>query len=134
MPLGDPHGANFEYTVEGLPQMTYVCTIPVRDVSRSIRFYRDILGFDVTSQCEDYALISRMSCKVMLKRSDNVGVDTGLFFTVDSPYHTRRRLIDQGVVFVVDPTMGPFGTYTSFRDDDGNIISVVDGGFEVEQS
>lgn len=67
----------------------------------------------------------------MLKVSDTVGVDTGVFLAVDSPYNTRRRLMDQGVVFVVDPVMGPFGTYTSFRDDDGNVISVIDGGYKV---
>ena len=46
MPLGDPHGANFEYTVEGLPESVHVCTVPVRDVSRALGFYKDILHMD----------------------------------------------------------------------------------------
>lgn len=129
MPLGDPHGGNFEYTVEGLPQSIAFCAIPVRDVERALSFYCDLLGFGVVSMTDEVAFISRGECRVVLRKSDNVGIDTGLFLAVDCPYNTRRRLMDQGVVFVVDPVMGPFGTYTSFRDDDGNVISVIDCGY-----
>ena len=90
MPLGDPHGGNFEYTVEGLPEAISLCTIPVRDVHRSLGFYRDILGFDVVSEDGDQACIRRGSCRVVLRRSEVVGVDTGIFFAVDSPYNTRK--------------------------------------------
>lgn len=129
MPLGDPHGGNFEYTIEGLPLNIAFNMIPVKEVSRSIGFYRDLLGFDVVSESSDHAHLSRADCNIVLKRSETVGIDTGIFFAVDNPYNTRRRLMDQGVVFTVDPTMGPMGTYTSFRDDDGNVISVVDADY-----
>lgn len=129
MPLGDPHGGNFEYTTEGLPIFIAFNIIPVREVSRSKLFYCDLLGFETVSESSEYAHLSRMDCNILLKKSESVGIDTGLFFAVDNPYNTRRRLMDQGVVFTVDPVMGPMGTYTSFRDDDGNIISVVDAGF-----
>lgn len=129
MPLGDPHGGNFEYTTEGLPLNVAFNVIPVSDISRSERFYCELLGFEVVSESSDHAHLSRAGCNIVLKRSETAGIDTGIFFAVDNPYNTRRRLIDQGVVFTVDPTMGPMGTYTSFRDDDGNVISVVDAGF-----
>ncbi len=126
MPLGDPHGANFEYTVEGLPESVFVCTIPVRDVSRSVGFYRDILHMDVLSEDDDAVYLRRGECRVVLKRSEKTGIDTGLYFGVDSPYNTRRRLIDEGVVFVQEPKRGPFGTFCSIRDDDANVIHLIE--------
>lgn len=124
--MGDPHGANFEYTVEGLPESVFVCTIPVRYVSRSVGFYRDILHMDVLSEDDDAAYLRRGECRVVLKRSEKTGIDTGLYFGVDSPYNTRRRLIDEGVVFVQEPKRGPFGTFCSIRDDDANVIHLIE--------
>ncbi|MBE6518052.1 MAG: hypothetical protein E7Z70_00710 [Thermoplasmata archaeon] len=99
MPLGDPHGANFEYTVEGLPESIHVCTIPAKDISRAVGFYVDILSMELLSKDDDQAFLVRGNCRIILKRSDATGIDTGLYFGVDSPYNTRRRLIDEGVVF-----------------------------------
>ena len=130
MPLGDPHGGLFEYTDEGLPGSIFACTVPVRDVTRSIGFYRDILGMEVLSSDDSIAYLCRDGCRVILRRSENVGVDTGLYLGVDSPYNTRRRLIDEGVIFTQEPMHGPFGTYTSFRDDDGNVIHCIETGAE----
>ena len=130
MPLGDPHGGLFEYTDEGLPGSIFACTVPVRDVTRSIGFYRDILGMEVLSSDDSIAYLRRDGCRVILRKSENVGVDTGLYLGVDSPYNTRRRLIDEGVIFTQEPVHGPFGTYTSFRDDDGNVIHCIETGAE----
>ncbi|MBR4244790.1 MAG: VOC family protein [Candidatus Methanomethylophilaceae archaeon] len=126
MPLGDPHGANFEYTVEGLPESVHVCTVPVRDVSRALGFYKDILHMEVLSEDDREAYLIRGDCRIILKKSDSSGVDTGLYFGVDSPYNTRRRLIDEGVVFAQEPKRGPFGTFCSIRDDDGNVIHLIE--------
>ena len=133
MPLGDPHGANFEYTVEGLPETVHVCTIPVRDVHRSIGFYTDILRMEILAEDEDAAYLIREGCRIILKRSDTVGIDTGLYFGVDSPYNTRRRLIDEGVVFEEAPRRGPFGTFCSIRDDDANIIHLIERNAEFKK-
>lgn len=126
MPLGDPHGGLFEYTDEGLPESIFACTIPVRDLEHSLAFYIDILGMRLLGSENGRAYLIRGSCRVVLHESDPVGIDTGLYLGVDSPYNTRRRLIDEGVVFVQDPVRTPFGTTTSFRDDDGNIIHVIE--------
>ena len=127
MPLGNPCGIDeFEYTTEGLPDSIQICTIPVRDVSRSISFYRDVLHMEVLEEDDGCAYLVRGSCRIILKRSDITGIDTGLFFGTSNPYDTRRRLMDEGVVFIQPPTRGPFGTYTSIRDDDGNTISFIE--------
>ncbi|MBE6527630.1 MAG: VOC family protein [Thermoplasmata archaeon] len=126
MPLGDPHGANFEYTVEGLPESIHVCTIPVKDVSRAIGFYTDILCMELLEKDDEVAYLIRGACRIILRRSQTTGIDTGLYFGVDSPYNTRRRLIDEGVVFVQEPKHGPFGTFCSIRDDDANVIHLIE--------
>lgn len=46
MPLGDPHGCNFQYTDEGLPLDTAIVSIPVADVGKAKGFYTDILEMD----------------------------------------------------------------------------------------
>ncbi|MBO5547346.1 MAG: VOC family protein [Candidatus Methanomethylophilaceae archaeon] len=130
MPLGDPHGANFEYTVEGLPESIHVCTIPAKDISRAVGFYVDILSMELLSKDDDQAFLVRGNCRIILKRSDATGIDTGLYFGVDSPYNTRRRLIDEGVVFAQEPKRGPFGTFCSIKDDDANIIHLIETGAE----
>lgn len=126
MPLGDPHGGNFEYTVEGLPEKIFAFEIPVTDLNHSIEFYSDILGLDLLGADEHSAYMIRKECRLILRKSESAGVHTGVIFAVDSPYNTRRRLIDEGVSFVMDPTRTPFGTCTSFRDPDGNVISVME--------
>ncbi len=126
MPLGDPHGGNFEYTVEGLPENIFACIIPVSDLVRSVGFYSEVLGMELLGKDDSSAYMVRGSCRLVLRRSESTGIDTGVVFGVDSPYNTRRRLIDEGVEFVVDPVRTPFGTFTSFLDPDGNIISVME--------
>ncbi len=135
MPLGDPHGGNFEYTVEGLPENIFACIIPVSDMERSIGFYSEVLGMELLGKDGSSAYMVRGSCRLVLRTSDNAGIDTGIIFGVDSPYNTRRRLIDEGVEFVVDPVRTPFGTFTSFLDPDGNVISVMEqkAEFRMEQ-
>ena len=81
---------------------------------------------DVLSEDDDAVYLRRGECRVVLKRSEKTGIDTGLYFGVDSPYNTRRRLIDEGVVFVQEPKRGPFGTFCSIRDDDANVIHLIE--------
>jgi hypothetical protein len=59
-----------------------------------------------------------------------VGIDTGIYLGVGSPYDTRRRLIDEGVVFVEPPVRTPLGTATAIRDDDGNTLHLIETAAE----
>ncbi|MBR4686649.1 MAG: VOC family protein, partial [Candidatus Methanomethylophilaceae archaeon] len=108
----------------------HVCTIPAKDISRAVGFYVDILSMELLSKDDDQAFLVRGNCRIILKRSDATGIDTGLYFGVDSPYNTRRRLIDEGVVFAQEPKRGPFGTFCSIKDDDANIIHLIETGAE----
>lgn len=126
MPLGDPHGGDFEYTDEGLPKNITAVRIPTGDLDTSIGFYSDLLGMEVVDRKDAHAVLRREDAVILLVVSSHTGVDTGFYIGVDDPYALHRRLIDEGVVFMVDPEMGPIGVYTSFRDTDGNVIRAVD--------
>lgn len=130
MPIGDPHGGLFEYTVEGLPERILACVIPVRDPERSKAFYSEVLGMRELGSDGDSVYMIRGECRIILRRCDRVGVEVGAVFGVDSPYNTRRRLMDEDVEFTVPPVRGPFGTFTSFLDPDGNILTVMECGAE----
>ena len=126
MPLGDPHGGDFEYKDEGLPENITAVRVPTKDLSAGMKFYINLLGMDVIVEKESYAVLRRGSAVILMEVSENVGLDTGFYIGVDDPYALHRRLIDEGVIFMVDPESSPVGVYTSFRDYDGNIIRAVD--------
>ena len=126
MPLGDPCGGHFEYTVEGLPQCLSASTVPVSSLERARSFYCDLLGFEVFDLDEKSLYVRRGNCVLILKISASIGIDTGIYIGVENPFDLHRRLIDENVIFVRDPMNSPIGVYTSFRDDDGNTIHAVD--------
>ncbi len=123
-------GGEFEYTDEGLPLSVFAATVPVSDPDRSVRFYSEVLGFEVLGRDPGRAYMRRGDCRLVLQKSEAAGVDTGIWFAVDSPYNTRRRLIDEGVRFASEPARGPFGTSVSIEDPDGNVLRMVDPGAE----
>ena len=126
MPLGDPHGGNFIYTKEGLPSGIALVTIPSRDIARSVRFYNGLLKMEVCSQKDDEAILAAGKDLIRIVKSDSVGIDTGIYLRTDSPYDLHRRLVDEGVIFVMDPKRTDLGLITSFKDDDGNIIYAIE--------
>ncbi|NLL94164.1 MAG: glyoxalase [Thermoplasmatales archaeon] len=128
MPLGDPKGGHFVYGERGLPKNIVSAYIPSRDPEKASRFYVEILGMAATHSSPDAVVLTREGMRLVLKKSDVVGVDTGIVFGVDSPFDLHRRLVDEGVVFTREPTRGPIGVQTSFRDDDGNVLHASDIG------
>ena len=65
MPIGDPHGGNFEYTVEGLPESIFACVIPVRDPRASAGFYSEILGMRELGSDQDNVYMVRGDCRII---------------------------------------------------------------------
>ena len=126
MPLGDPHGGNFIYTDEGIPSGIALITIPSRNVERSVRFYNGLLKMEICSQKDDEAILAAGKDLIRIVKSDSVGIDTGIYLRTDSPYDLHRRLVDEGVIFVMDPKRTDMGLITSFKDDDGNIIYAIE--------
>lgn len=73
-------------------------------------------------------MLRRCGCTLRLFRSDHAGVDTGIFIGVDDPYHFRRRMIDEGVLFHMPPTRTDLGVILSFLDGDRNILYAIGVG------
>ena len=128
MPLGDPHGGNFIYTNEGIPKGIAAVSIPSRNIDRAVRFYTESLKMVLRSRDDDTAVLSVGKDIVIIRRSEDTGIDTGIYLRTDSPFDLHRRLVDEGVIFVLDPKRTPLGLITSFKDDDGNIIHAVEIG------
>jgi len=126
MPIGDPGGGNFMYTTEGLPESVFMAAVPCRDIDRSLSFYNGLLGMDVLYRKKKEAAVRRNGATLLLRASDAVGIDTGIYLGVENPYDLHRRLVDEGVVFVSDPLRTPLGVSTSFRDFDGNVIHAIE--------
>jgi len=126
MPLGDPCGGNFVYTDEGLPESVFMATVPCRNIDLALSFYNGLLGMNVLYKKDKEAAVKRNGATLLLKISDTVGIDTGIYLGVENPYDLHRRLVDEGVVFVKDPIRAPLGVYTSFLDTDGNIIHAIE--------
>ena len=133
MPLGDPCGGHFEYTVEGLPQCLSASTVPISSFERARSFYCDLLGFEEFDSDTKSLYVRWKGCVLILRMSASIGIDTGIYIGVENPFDLHRRLIDENVVFVRDPMNSPIGVYTSFRDDDGNTIHAVDMLGKVEK-
>ena len=126
MPLGDPGGGNFDYTNEGLPESIFMVAVPCRDLGRGIAFYTEILNMTLLYRREKDAVLRREDVTFLLYSSDRTGRDTGIFIGVKNPYDLHRRLIDEGVTFVKDPTRIPMGVCTSFMDSEGNILHAIE--------
>jgi catechol 2,3-dioxygenase-like lactoylglutathione lyase family enzyme len=103
-----------------------MAAVPCRDIDRALSFYSGLLGMDVLYKKEKEAAVRRNGAVLLLKVSDTVGIDTGIFLGVENPYDLHRRMVDEGVVFVRDPVRAPLGVFTSFKDDDGNIIHAME--------
>ncbi len=126
MPLGDPNGGNFQYTVEGLPENIFAFRIPTKNLERAISFYTEILGMKLQNKTDSFAIVKRNKSVFLLAVSKESGINTGVYIGVENPFDLHRRLIDEGVIFIEDPVRGPLGVYTSFKDDDGNILYAVE--------
>ena len=126
MPLGDPQGGMFEYTVEGLPENITAVTVNVTEMKRSVAFYRDVLKMRTVSETDAESIMSSDSFFIILKKTQTVGFDTGIYLGVHDPFEFHRRMVDDGVVFVRHPQRGPIGVYASFRDPDANVLHAVE--------
>ncbi len=126
MPLGDPHGGSFIYTDEGLPKGVAMVSIPVKNLKRSIEFYTRLLGMKLLSEGENVAILSVGKDMIVLRVSDRTGANTGLFLSTESPYDLHRRLVDEGVKFIIDPKRIDIGLITTFADIDGNIVGAIE--------
>ena len=114
-----------------------VVVVPVRDLARSIAFYRDQVGFTLDHETEnEHMHVAQLTprgsgCSIVIGNlpSQNQmapGSLHGLQLVVADAESARSELVDRGVdcdeIQVFDPRDG--GTFFGFADPDGNTWAV----------
>jgi predicted enzyme related to lactoylglutathione lyase len=105
--------------------------IPTRDQSRALKFYTELLGFEVsTDQPFDdqqrwiELRIANSATRVVLFTPEGHESRIGTFFNgtfaCDDVQATYRQLSARGVEFVKPPQQQPWGEFAIFKDPDGN--------------
>jgi predicted enzyme related to lactoylglutathione lyase len=128
--LADPATA----ASEGLSHIAPV--LRVSDISRSLAFYRDRLGFAVEFVYESfYAGVCRDGCHIHLKgspppRRDQTAFEReehiDIYIGVQSAETLWERFASAGVAVVVPLRQMPYGTEFYVRDPDGYILGFVE--------
>ena len=117
--------------------------LAVADFERSLRFYRDLLGFEVEATYDDppYATLTRAGARlslaeqghaaddrpgvVMLAPGDRSRLTAILVLEVDDCLAAYSSLREQGVPFLAEPYSPPWGGHRCFAvDPDGNLIEL----------
>lgn len=121
--------------------------LQVRDVQTSIRFYRDLLGFELFGEIvrsEERGLVAlRLGSSVLKMRYRTAPLRAGVDASLEEPVYgvgftirvdNLRELLEEcaatGVTIERGETPLPFGvvgTVATIRDPDGNLIELVGG-------
>ena len=111
-------------------------TIYVSDQERALAFYRDKLGFKVTTDVTfgapgqemrwlELAVAEGQDTKVVLfKDAEKVGGFSPVVFATDDVEKTYEELSGRGVEYTAKPKQESWGWSSFFKDPDGNIFLV----------
>ena len=104
-------------------------TIPVTDQERAIDFYREKLGFEVTTDAPFGGGLRWIEVRppgattrlVLFPPSDDFPIATpSIVFASDDVSKTHEELSARGVHFTKEPYENPSGQFAHFKDPDGN--------------
>ena len=94
--------------------------LPVRDLSRSIEFYKDVLGFDVEWNAGAVCSVARDRCSIMLQVSEVAGSAT-VWIGLDGD-ELFAALEKSTAKVLQPPTNRPWAYEMKIADPDGNVI------------
>jgi predicted enzyme related to lactoylglutathione lyase len=131
MPIGNPMGDDTQFDERGNLESLDMVMVPVRDLSRSLEFYIEVLGLTLVSRNDTAGLAElaagEKGCRIMLAQKRSAGVDTGLVFTTRSVFDLHRKFVDREVEFVLKPTrINGLGVLVEFLDVDGNHLRALE--------
>jgi len=121
--------------------ITNIHSVPivVIDQDRALRFYRDVLGFEVTADDgsgdfrwltvrppngQTNIMIAKVSPSLP-EMGSRIGKWTGMVFDTDNIESECERLRSHGVTITRPPERQHFGIEAQFADPDGNTIELV---------
>lgn len=124
-------------TTKASESLSYIAPVlRVSDISRSLAFYRDRLGFAVEFVYESfYAGVCRDGCHIHLKCSPPPSRDQtefereehiDIYISVQSAKTLSERFAFAGVAFVVPLRLMPYGTEFYVRDPDGYVLGFIE--------
>lgn len=124
-------------TTKGAESFSYIAPVlRVSDVSRSLAFYRDRLGFTVEFVYESvYAGVCRDGCHIHLKCAlplprDQAALEReehiDICISVQSAETLSERFASAGVAFVVPLRDMPYGREFYVRDPDGYLLGFIE--------
>jgi catechol 2,3-dioxygenase-like lactoylglutathione lyase family enzyme len=103
----------------------------VRDMERSVAFYRDAVGLDVQFSAEAFTFLDGRGVTLALRQTPDLR-DSGddrrveLVFHVEDIDASRRELGERGVAFFIEPRIVTGDQLAGvFRDPDGHILSIL---------
>jgi predicted enzyme related to lactoylglutathione lyase len=105
--------------------------VGVRDLERSIAFYRDVLGFTLVYSAPEFHYaafdVGGVKFAIAASESDSTGQQTGnrhtgIGLVVPDVDAAHKELTAKGVQFTMPPGKMPWGGYMGiFADPDGNL-------------
>jgi predicted enzyme related to lactoylglutathione lyase len=106
-------------------------SVPVSDQDRALAFYTTKLGFRILTDQQfnekqrwiELSIPGAESGVVLFTpdgQQDRIGTFSAISFQCDDVQRTYDELSARGVEFTTPPTKQPWGTYTIFKDPDGN--------------
>ena len=102
----------------------------VRDLERSVEFYRDKLGMNVKDQTANFAFLDGGGVMLMLslplgRASETLSGATEVVFSVEGVGAARQALGERGVEFFIEPrNVAAQFWAANFRDPDGHNLSI----------
>ena len=106
----------------------------VRDPERSVKFYRDVLGLELTGVDGGVTLLRAGNARVVLHPADRerwpdpqMRMDAGghtITFEVDNPDEWPSRLTSRGVAILEGPLDQVWGRVVFVKDHDGRVVGL----------
>jgi uncharacterized glyoxalase superfamily protein PhnB len=118
-----------------------LASVSVRDQDLAIEFFRDKLGFELTTdapmgEVQRWVEVTppgggvRIVLSTMEEDQDLIGRFSNIIFGTDNVQREYEELLARGVEFLAPPQTEFWGTYVIFKDIDGNQFLI---GSEVQQ-
>jgi catechol 2,3-dioxygenase-like lactoylglutathione lyase family enzyme len=106
-----------------------VIMLGVRDLKKSVAFYRDVLGLTASGVVESLAFFSGGGVTLVLRQVDGLGEGderrTEVVFAVDDVQAAHQSLKARGVRFRVEPRPVAGDQHAAdFRDPDNHVLSI----------
>jgi catechol 2,3-dioxygenase-like lactoylglutathione lyase family enzyme len=104
--------------------------LAVRDMERSLAFYRDAIGLAVRMASPEFAFLQAGGVTLCLRQSLNVApaeehARVEIVFDVPDIHAAHESLKARGVAFRVEPRVVTGSLWaTDFRDPDGHVLSI----------